>query len=209
MPGPDLLLAFALATLTIGFLPGPAILYTAAQTLAGGRRRGLMAALGLHIGGYGHVLAATFGLSVLFAHVPALYLALKLVGAAYLVWLGFGLLRRKLTGGGLPAVAKRSARRAFIESVSVELLNPKTAIFYVAFLPQFVDPHAAWPVAVQFLVFGVATNLTFSAADLLTIAFTGAILARLERSAPAQRIARILGGSLLIGLGARLALDRT
>jgi threonine/homoserine/homoserine lactone efflux protein len=209
MPGPDLLLAFALATLTIGFLPGPAILYTAAQTLARGRRGGLMAALGLHLGGYVHVLAATLGLSVLFTHVPTLYVALKLVGAGYLVWLGLGLLRSKFAGAELPAVTKRSARRAFIESISVEVLNPKTAIFYVAFLPQFVDSHAAFLVALQFLTFGIVSNLTFSAADLVTVAFTRAILARLDRSARAQRISRIVGGSLLIGLGARLALDRT
>jgi threonine/homoserine/homoserine lactone efflux protein len=208
MPGPDLLLAFAMATLTIGLLPGPAILYTAAQTLARGRRGGLMAALGLHLGGYVHVLAAAFGLSVLFAHVPTLYLVLKLVGAAYLVWLGVGLLRTRFAASELPAVRTRSAHRAFIESVSVEVLNPKTAIFYVAFLPQFVDSHAAFPVAVQFLIFGILTNLTFSAADLVTVCFTRALLARLERSARAQKISRIAGGSLLIGLGARLALDR-
>ena len=85
MPGLDLLLAFAAATAVFAYFPGPALLYTAAQTLARGRRAGLMAALGIHLGCYAHVFAAAFGLSAVFRHVPELYAALKIVGALYLV----------------------------------------------------------------------------------------------------------------------------
>ena len=91
MPGLDILLAFAAATSVFAYFPGPALLYTAAQTLARGRRAGLMAALGIHLGCYAHVFAAAFGLSAVFRHVPELYMALKIVGALYLVVLGIGM----------------------------------------------------------------------------------------------------------------------
>ena len=148
MPGLDLLLAFAAATAVFAYFPGPALLYTAAQTLARGRRAGLMAALGIHLGCYAHVFAAAFGLSAVFRHVPELYAALKIVGALYLVVLGIGMLRSRGTGAAEAAApAPKTARRAFLESVLVELLNPKVAIFFIAFLPQFVDPSASLPIS--------------------------------------------------------------
>src|SRR6476660_4874777 len=140
MPSFDILLAFAAATLAFAAFPGPAMLYTAAQTLARGRKSGFLAALGVHCGCYVHVIAATLGLSAIFRHVPELYLALKLVGAAYLVWLGIGMLRNRGDGGEPQPAAWKSPGRAFVESMLVEILNPKAAIFFVAFLPQFVDP---------------------------------------------------------------------
>jgi threonine/homoserine/homoserine lactone efflux protein len=207
LPDFPLLVAFALATAAIAVVPGPGLLYTAAQTLTRGRAAGLTAALGLHVGGYVHVLAAALGLAVVLRHVPEAYLVVKSAGAAYLVWLGVGLWRSSAPDA-LPRIAK-TARRAFLESVSVEALNPKTALFYVAFLPQFVDPHAALPVAAQFLVLGVLANLTFSMADLAAVLFTGAMLRHIDRMPHLRRLARRIGGSLLIGLGARLALERT
>jgi threonine/homoserine/homoserine lactone efflux protein len=149
MASTEVLLAFAIATALFAYFPGPALLYTAAQTLARGKRAGLMAVLGIHIGCYAHVLGATLGLSAVFRYVPEAYALLKFAGAAYLVWLGIAMLR----GGGdaeAPTVAPKSARRAFIESIVVELLNPKVAIFFIAFLPQFVDPSASFPVWLQF-----------------------------------------------------------
>jgi threonine/homoserine/homoserine lactone efflux protein len=204
----DVLAAFALATFVFAAFPGPALLYTAAQTVARGRRGGLLAALGIHVGCYAHVFAAAFGLSALFQHVPELFIAVKLAGAVYLVWLGIGMLRAP-AAGMMPAVRDRSTRRAFAESVVVELLNPKVALFFIAFLPQFVDPAAALPVWAQFLILGVVVNMAFSSADLVTVFFTGAVVARLRRSGAAQRAARWLGGGVMIGLGARLALDRS
>ena len=90
----------------------------------------------------------------------------------------------------------------------VELLNPKAALFYIAFLPQFVDPGAVLPVWAQFLVLGVIVNTAFSLGDVMTILMTSAVLARLQRSAKAQKAARVLGGSVLVGLGAHLAVSR-
>jgi threonine/homoserine/homoserine lactone efflux protein len=209
MPGLDVLLAFAAATAVFAYFPGPALLYTAAQTLARGRRAGFMAALGIHLGCYAHVFAAAFGLSALFRHVPELYVALKVVGALYLVWLGIGMIR----GGGAPAqpglVAPKPARRAFAESVVVELLNPKVAIFFIAFLPQFVDPAAAFPVWLQFLILGTIVNLAFSSADVVTVLAASTVMRRLRTDGLSHKLVRYGGGSILVGLGARLALDRT
>jgi len=213
MAGADVLLAFALATAVFAYFPGPALLYTIAQTLARGRRGGLMAALGIHLGGYAHVLAATLGLSALFRHVPELFLVVKIAGALYLVWLGIGMLRSgddfATLPGTLPGAPDKSVPRALVDSFIVELLNPKVALFFIAFLPQFVDPAGSLPVWAQFLILGVIVNVAFSSADLIAVLFTSALAGRLKRSGRALRIARRVGGTLLIGLGARLALDRS
>ena len=210
MPSFDLLLGFAAATLLFAYFPGPALLYTAAQTIARGRRAGLMAALGIHIGCYAHVAAAAFGLSAVFRHVPEAYFALKLLGALYLVWLGIDMLRSRKVSADAAAVAPKSARRAFTESIVVELLNPKVAIFFMAFLPQFVDPAAGLPVWLQFLILGTIVNLTFSSADLATVFAASTVLRLLSGgSGIGRRLFRYGGGTALIGLGARLALDRS
>ncbi len=208
MPSLELLTAFAVATLIFGYMPGPALLYAAAQTIARGRKAGWMAALGLHIGGYVHVIAAAFGLALLFQAVPTLYLVLKLVGAAYLVWLGARLILSARTSvAQMPTVAVKSPRRAFWESVTVEVLNPKTALFYLAFLPQFTDAAASFPIWLQLLVLGTIVNVVFSSADVLCVLLADRVTAAL-RGAPSGGLwLRRLGGGLLIGLGGKLALD--
>jgi threonine/homoserine/homoserine lactone efflux protein len=203
----ELLISFTVATAIFAYVPGPAIMYTMAQTMALGRRGGLMAALGLHIGGYAHVLAAAFGLSALFHYVPELFLAVKIAGAFYLIWLGVSMIRNSKVGK-VEAIEPKSAKQAMVESITVELLNPKTALFFLAFVPQFVDPSAAYPVWVQFLILGVIVNLAFSSADLVVIWFTAAIVGRLKRSGKLAHVLRMLGGTVLVGLGARLAFER-
>lgn len=210
MPRTELFLAFLATAGLFACIPGPAMLYTAAQTLARGRLSGLMAVLGLHLGCYAHVIAAAAGLSVLFHAVPVLYLGVKLAGAAYLVWLGIGLFRAKAGGEevALPGLARKSARRAFIESVTVEVLNPKTAIFFLALLPQFIDPAASLPVWAQFLVLGTLVNVMFTSTDIVCVMVAGALVERLRRSSRAQRLMRRAGGAVLVGLGTHLALQR-
>jgi len=209
MPSTDLLIAFALATAIFAYMPGPAMLYTAAQTLARGRRGGLMAALGIHIGCYVHVLAAVFGLAALMKLVPEIYAGLKIAGAIYLVWLGIAMIRGAKSENPAVSVTSRSPKRAFVDSMLVEILNPKTAIFFVAFLPQFIDPAAALPVWAQLLILGTIVNFAFSSADIVVILVASAAMVRLKASGLAQRIARAAGGAILIGLGARMAMDRT
>ena len=203
----QLLISFTVATAIFAYVPGPAIMYAMAQTMALGRRGGFMAALGMHIGGYAHVLAAAFGLSALFQYVPELFLAVKIAGAFYLVWLGIDMIRKSRMGV-MQAIEPKSARRAMIESITVELLNPKTALFYLAFVPQFVDPAAVYPVWAQFLILGVIVNLAFSSADLVVIWFTAAIAGRLKRGGRLAHALRVFGGTILVGLGARLAFEQ-
>ncbi|MES0101919.1 LysE family translocator [Mesorhizobium sp. M0019] len=210
MPSTELLVAFFATTAIFAYIPGPAMLYAAAQTMARGRWSGLMAALGIHLGGYVHVFAAAVGLSVLFHAVPVLYMAVKLVGALYLIWLGVSLFRAKAQGDVvLPGIQPKSARRAFFESIAVEVLNPKTAIFFMAFLPQFIDASAALPVWLQFVVLGTIVNLMFSSADIVCVILAGAVIARLRRSSRAQRLMRRAGGAVLVGLGVHVALQKT
>ncbi len=210
MPSAELILAFLAAAAVFAYMPGPALLYTAAQTIARGRRAGLMAALGIHLGGYVHVFAAAAGLSVLFHAVPLLYLVLKLVGAAYLVWLGICMFRSPPTGDpAVSLIAPKSARRAFVESMTVEVLNPKVAVFFLAFLPQFIDPSVSLAIWAQFLILGSIVNIMFSSADLVCVALAGAIIERMRNSGRMQRITRRVGGGLLIGLGAHLAFQRS
>ncbi|WP_296013882.1 LysE family translocator [uncultured Agrobacterium sp.] len=207
----ELLAAFLVTTAVFAYVPGPAMLYTIAQTMARGRAAGLMAVLGIHLGCYIHIVAAVAGLSVLFQAVPWLYLAVKFGGACYLIWLGFSMLRARLSDDttGSFTIGQKSSKRAFIDSVVVEMLNPKTALFFLAFLPQFVDPAAAFPVWLQFLVLGVAVNIIFTSADFVVVMVAGLAAGRLKRSAFAQGIARRAAGAILMGLGLRLAWQRS
>lgn len=209
MPPLDTLIAFLVTTSLFAYVPGPSMLYAAAQTLARGRWSGLMAALGIHLGCYVHVIAAAAGLSVLFHAVPILYAVVKLAGAAYLVWLGIRLFRgEKSEAMAEIAASGKSGRRALLESITVEVLNPKTAIFFLAFLPQFVDPAAAFPVWLQFVILGSVVNLIFSSADIVCVLLAETMVTRLRRSSSAQRLAQRAGGAMLVGLGAHLALQR-
>lgn len=215
MPSFELLTAFFVATAVFAYMPGPAMLYTAAQTIARGRRAGWLAALGIHVGGYAHVLAAALGLAVLFEAVPSLYTAVKLAGAAYLVWLGIRMILARdpahASSETLTAAIAlgKSPWRAFWESVTVEVLNPKTAIFYLAFLPQFTDPSAALPIWAQLAVLGAVVNVMFSSADAVCVVLADRVTAALRSSVAAGRWVRRAGGSILVGLGINIGLSRT
>lgn len=204
----ETLLAFAAAAALFAYMPGPALLYTAAQTISRGRRAGLLAALGIHIGCYAHVAAAAFGLSAIFSAVPTLYFALKIIGGAYLIFLGVQMIRTKAEAGPVPTLPPKTSRRAFADSVLVEVLNPKVAVFFIAFLPQFVSPEAALPIWAQFLILGTVVNFFFTSADLVTVLFASEVTKRLSRSSKFQTLTRWAGGSLLAGLGLKLATDR-
>ncbi len=209
MPPIETLIAFAAATAVFAYMPGPAMLYAAAQTFARGRRAGFMAALGIHLGCYAHVLATAFGLSALLALVPVAFTVIKVLGAAYLVWLGLKMILQRADGGASEAAPPKSARRAFAESVMVEVLNPKAALFFLAFLPQFVDAGASLPVWQQLLILGTIVNFAFSSADIAVVLTASAVMRRLGRGGWGERLTRIAGGSLLVGLGVKLATDKS
>ncbi|MEL6288499.1 MAG: LysE family translocator [Pseudomonadota bacterium] len=224
MASAESLFAFAAALAVFAFFPGPAVIYTAAQTIARGQRAGMRAVLGIHLGGYVHVVAATLGLSALLLHVPTVYAALKIAGAAYLAWIGFGMLRRAWEANVVPLtgavdevagdhtvpsrlVRTTDERRAFIESIIIEVFNPKTALFFLSFLPQFVDPSAALPVMLQFLLLGLSTLAMFTLVDVLTVFLAGSITTRVRSSGRGLRVANAIGGTFLVVLAGKLAWD--
>ncbi|WP_421710114.1 LysE family translocator [Algihabitans sp.] len=209
MPSADLLIPFFLASAIFACIPGPGLFYAAAQTLALGRRAGWYSAVGFHVAGLWHVFAAAFGLSALMTLVPALFTVMKLLGAAYLIYLGLTYLRR--SESVLASHRKRSQPRlgrALRDSFVVEALNPKSVLFYLAFLPQFTDPAATLPLWAQIAVLGGVVNVLFTITDLLTIELSHSLARRLPSSDRMTVTLRKLGGGLLIVLGLNLALTR-
>ena len=167
-----------------------------------------MAMLGIHLGCYLHVIAAAFGLSAVFKHVPELYVAVKLAGALYLVWLGIVMIRSRLGGADVEVAPPKTVKRALLDSFIVEVLNPKVALFFIALLPQFVDPAAPLPVWAQFLILGTIVNFAFSSADLVTVLGASAVIKTMKKTKAGFAFGRWLGGSLMIGLGVKLATDK-
>jgi threonine/homoserine/homoserine lactone efflux protein len=158
---------FVLAAVAIAVSPGPGIFYVAARTLAGGRREGLASSFGTGLGGLVHVAAGAIGVSALVLASAEAFTLLKIAGAAYLVWLGIKTIREARIAIDIRA-EPTGARRAFREGIVVEALNPKTAAFFLAFLPQFVDP-AAGPVWLQFLLLGLVSVILNTAADVVVV----------------------------------------
>lgn len=196
-----LLLAFAAATFAFAAVPGPAVLYVVTRTLAEGRQAGVAAVLGMHLAGYFPVFATAAGLTALLAAVPVIYAGVKTVGALYLIWLGFSMWRRA-DAALSPAAAKASLR----QSAVVQLTNPKLAIFYLAFLPQFVDAGAAWPVGLQLLVLGIGANLILGLSDLAYVWLASGLAGRLTAQVATLRR---LGGAVIAGLGSAALVERT
>ena len=160
---------FFLAALAIALSPGPGIFYVAARSLAGGRDEGLASSLGTGLGGLVHVAAGAVGVSALVLASAEAFALLKIAGAIYLIWLGIRMIRQaghqSQIAAGMHAVPT-GVRRAFSEGILVEALNPKTAAFFLAFLPQFVDP-AAGPVWLQFLLLGLVSGVLNTAVDVV------------------------------------------
>ena len=197
---------FLLAATAIAVSPGPGIFYVAARTLAGGRGEGLASSVGTGVGGLVHVAAGAVGVSALVLASAEAFMVLKIAGALYLAWLGIKTFRESRI---VPDVRVEAAgsRRAFREGIVVEALNPKTAAFFLAFLPQFVDP-AAGAVWLQFLVLGLISVTLNTGADLV-VAFIAA-RARAAAIARPTLLRRLRQGSgLLIGsLGLSLLFAR-
>lgn len=207
MPSSDVVLAFVLTTAIVAFVPGPAVLYTMARTVACGRRAGLLAALGIHIGTYVHIALTAAGLSALFRALPALYVGVKFAGAAYLVWIGISMLRARIEMEAHPVLAAPpSGTKAFRESIAVEILNPTTSLFFLAFLPQLVTAESALPLWAQLALLGTAVGFVFTVADVSYVILAAFTLERLKRSTCLEGRLRRTGGVLLMGLGLHLVL---
>ncbi|SOZ62886.1 putative membrane transport protein; LysE type translocator [Cupriavidus taiwanensis] len=200
------LIPFLIAAVVLAITPGPAIAYVVARTVAGGRSEGLASCLGTGLGGLLHVLAAAAGLSLVIAQSAVAFSVLKYLGAAYLVYLGVRMLVRKDPPATVTAVPSRGARRALVDGVMVEVLNVKTALFFLAFLPQFVAPGAA---AVSQLVLLGCICVTLNTLVDVAVVFAAHRLLKsgAARAARARLMTRASGVTML-GLGAFLALAR-
>ena len=196
---------FLVAATLLSISPGPGMLYVLARTLHGGRREGLASSLGTAVGGMVHVVAATLGLSAILLSSALAFAVLKYAGAAYLVYLGCRMLlsaRAAEAAGFAPPVTPSNP---FRQGVVTEALNPKTAVFFFTFLPQFVTP--AGPVALQFLLLGTVSVVLNSLAD-VAVAFFAAPLARSFAARPGlRRTQQAACGATLIGLGAYVAVS--
>ena len=199
-------LAFLLAAVLLAITPGPGIAYVVARTAAGGRSEGLASCLGTGLGGMLHVLAAAFGLSVLIAQSAVAFTLLKYLGAAYLVYLGIRMWLRQEPTAAVATMAPQGARRALVEGIVVEALNVKTALFFLAFLPQFVDPGAA--LVPQLVLLGSLCVALNTFVDVVAV-FAAHRLLRSEaaRAARARMMTR-MSGVTMMGLGAFLVLAR-
>ncbi|MEP6761471.1 MAG: LysE family translocator [Sporichthyaceae bacterium] len=186
-------------------VPGPAVVYIVAQSLHQGRRAGVVSVLGIHTGSMVHVLAATAGLSQLLVSSATAYTVVKYAGAAYLIVLG---VRRILTRDRAPETAVvvdlRPNHELFRQGVVVNILNPKTALFFLAFLPQFVDVRAGH-VALQIVVLGATFVLLGLATDTVWALAAGTVASRLRGSTQAVRAERLVSGAVFIALGALTA----
>ena len=200
------LFGFCMAAAVLALTPGPGMAYVVAHTVAGGRQEGLASCLGTGLGGMLHVLAASLGLSVLLAQSALAFSIIKYVGAAYLVYLGVRMLMQKAPEGDSTPVGAQGARRAFAEGILVEALNVKTALFFLAFLPQFTTP--AEPLLMQLVLLGSICVALNTLVDVMAVLGAQRLLkSGLGRSARARLMTRVSGVTMM-GLGAWLALTK-
>jgi threonine/homoserine/homoserine lactone efflux protein len=196
-------LIFLSAAVVLAVSPGPGIIYVLARSLRGGRAIGLASCFGTAFGGMVHVVAAGLGLSVILARSAAAFLAVKYLGAAYLVYLGIRMLLAR--DSVLPATPAPATGSPFWQGMLTEVLNPKTALFFLAFIPQFVN-HAA-PLVPQFLALGAISVALNTVADVMVV-LAAEPLERLLRSSPLwQRRQRQASGGALVGLGCYVAVS--
>jgi threonine/homoserine/homoserine lactone efflux protein len=200
------LLAFFIAAIILAITPGPGIAYVVARTVAGGRSEGLASCLGTGIGGMFHVLAAALGLSLIVAESAVAFSLVKYIGAAYLIYLGVRLLMRRDEALAIKSVTSQGARRALFEGVVVEALNVKTALFFLAFLPQFVSPSEA--LAPQLVLLGSVCVALNTLVDVIAVFAAERLLKSSTARAARARLLTRASGITMVGLGAYLALAR-
>ena len=197
---------FLLAALVVATVPGPGIFYVAARTLSGGKRAGFASTFGTALGGLVHVIGGALGVSALILASAELFTVLKFAGALYLVWLGLKTFREARDLAQQP-VLTAGARQVFREGVLVEALNPKTAAFFLAFIPQFVDPTGGY-VALQFITLGLISVALNTLADIVVVMMAATARSSLTRRPNLLQRLRQGSGVFIAGLGISLALAR-
>jgi threonine/homoserine/homoserine lactone efflux protein len=196
------------AATLLAVAPGPGMLYVLARTLAGGRREGVLSSLGTFLGGLVHVIAAATGLSIVLATSATAFAVVKYAGAAYLIYLGARMIIDARSGQDtdIQIASGQAPRNPFWQGIATEALNPKTAIFFLAFIPQFVA-RANGGVFWQFLLLGTISVALNTSCDLVVTFMAAPIGARLRSSAVLRRRQRTATGLTLIGLGAFVAVS--
>ena len=206
MPDPAELMIFLGTAAIFAITPGPGILYVLARSLRGGRSEGIRSVLGNGIGASVHVVAAAVGLSALLATSAVAFTVVKLAGSAYLVFLGVQAIFRRRDDEPEPAEGgRRRARSPLVQGVLTELLNPKTALYFMALLPHFVHPESA-PAPLVFIVLGLIALAMAMLADLTVALFAGMLGNLIMGNAKWRVRQRAASGAVMIGLGGFVAL---
>ena len=208
MPESTTLLIVALASLALVVIPGPAVIYILTRSVSQGRNAGLVSASGVNLGSSIHVLAAVAGLTVILANSAAAYTVVKWAGVGYLAWIGVRTLMKDDADFSQPQLESTALRKVFIQGVLVNMLNPKVAIFFLAFLPQFVDadaPHAT----MQTLVLGMTLVTIGLVTDSLYALAGGSVGDALRRRPSFARVTRIVAGFIYLALAGIAAITGT
>jgi threonine/homoserine/homoserine lactone efflux protein len=192
------------AAIALLVVPGPAVIYIVTRSIQQGRRAGLASVLGIHVGTLVHIAAATLGLSALVVSSAVAFTVVKVAGALYLVGLGLWTLFSRSSDTEIALGGERNLRRAFAQGIVVNVLNPKTALFFLAFLPQFVDPNAPHP-ALQIAFLGVLFALLGMVTDSIWALVAGTAGGVLRRSKRFARGQRYVTGTVYMGLGVATA----
>ncbi len=207
MPSSAQFVIFLGAAIILAIAPGPGMLYVLSRSLAGGKREGALSAAGTFVGGMVHVLAAGAGVSIILARSALAFNAVKYAGAAYLCFLGTRMMVECRKDEGI-SIALPRARNPLWQGVATEVLNPKTALFFLSFIPQFVDHHSQ-TVFWQFVILGSISVTLNTSADLVVTMLAGTLGERIGSSAKFRRRQRSLTGAVMIGLGAYVAMGES
>ncbi len=208
MPTASAFAAFASAALLLNLAPGPDMLYVIGRSVGQGRRAGLVSALGIFTGCMFHILAAAFGLAALLRTSPMLYEVVRYAGAAYLVYLGIRIFTNPPITLTATAVEAASLNRVFVQGVITNVLNPKVALFFVSFLPQFVNPHGM-SAGMQILFLGLIFNCSGTLVNGGVALAGGRLGNALGRNPAFARVQKWFTGTVFVGLGMRVALKRS
>jgi threonine/homoserine/homoserine lactone efflux protein len=205
LPGPSDLLVFMIASLALNLTPGPDMLYVIARSLGQGRTAGLVSSLGIGAGIFFHIAAVALGPATLLTSVPLGYEVVKYAGAAYLIYLGIRVITGKEAVAAEAGLEKAKLARIFRQGVVTNVLNPKVALFFLAFLPQFVD-ESRGPIGWQVLALGLLFNTSGTLVNAAVALLAGTLSDRLRGRSRFARIQKWLTGGIFIGLAVRLAL---
>lgn len=198
---------FLSVSILINLAPGPDMIYTAARTISQGTKAGLFSALGVSVGCLFHITAAVFGLSVIIEHSVLLFSVIKYAGAGYLIYLGLRSLFRKKTVSETKELKALSNRKIFLQGMLTNVLNPKVAIFFLSFLPQFIDPHSQY-FKVQIAILGLWFDLQGTLVLMLVAVATGYFKNILQKNSLFWRWQERITAAILIGLGIKILLSR-